>query len=172
MYARVRPSAVTRRASTRSSSPTSKTPSTYASLAPGRTIPDFARPPRSRSSACARTVLPAPVSPVRTLRPGARRSSARSIRRGFSTRSSESTVPGLPAPGDGFCSALQHPPHGGHELLHLGVGLVRPLALAEQAVAGVAVEQAEGDLVERRLDCGDLGHHVGAVAVLLDHAAD
>src|SRR3954453_17902796 len=56
-------------------------------------MPGRARPPSSRSSACASTVLPAPVSPVRTLRPGARRSSARSISRRFSTRSSDSIEP-------------------------------------------------------------------------------
>src|SRR5207302_553549 len=77
-YARVRPSEPTRRASTSSSksgasrsrmlasrgtSPwcRAKTPSTYASWAPGRTMPARARPPSSRSSACASTVLPAPV---------------------------------------------------------------------------------------------------------------
>src|SRR3712207_2164108 len=46
---------------------------------------------RSRSSAWASIVLPAPVSPVSTLRPGPSRSSARSISRRFSTRSSDST---------------------------------------------------------------------------------
>src|SRR5215216_6019729 len=50
-------------------------------------------PPSSRSSACASTVLPAPVSPVSTLSPGPRRSSARSISNRFSTRSSSSTEP-------------------------------------------------------------------------------
>ena len=47
----------------------SKTPSTYASAAPGRTIPGRERPPSSRSSAWASTVLPAPVSPVSTFKP-------------------------------------------------------------------------------------------------------
>src|SRR4051812_20988142 len=51
-------------------------------------MPDLGFPPRSRSSACARTVFPAPVSPVMALRPGSRRSSARSISRRFSTLSS------------------------------------------------------------------------------------
>src|SRR5688572_29082266 len=64
-------------------------------------MPGRARPPSSRSSAWASTVLPAPVSPVRTLRPGPRRSSARSMSRRFSTRSSLSTPDGLPAPADG-----------------------------------------------------------------------
>src|SRR3954469_25293553 len=64
-------------------------------------MPGRARPPSSRSSAWASTVLPAPVSPVSTLRPGASRSSARSISRRFSTRSSKSTAEGLPAGPDG-----------------------------------------------------------------------
>src|SRR5918992_2923389 len=58
-------------------------------------------PPSSRSSAWARTVFPAPVSPVRTLRPEPNRSSARSISRRFSTRSSSSTRQGLPTDPDG-----------------------------------------------------------------------
>ena len=40
---------------------------------------------------------------------------------------------------------------------------------ADDAVAGVFVEQGEGDLVERRLGGGDLGEDVDAVALLLDH---
>ncbi len=69
--------------------------------APGRTIPGRGRPPSSRSSAWASTVLPAPVSPVRTFNPGPRRSSARSISRRFSTRSSRSMHAGLAAYADG-----------------------------------------------------------------------
>src|ERR1700759_1037198 len=52
-----------------------------------------ALPPSSRSRAWASSVLPAPVSPVSMFRPGARRSSARSISSRFSTRSSCSTSP-------------------------------------------------------------------------------
>ena len=37
---------------------------------------------------------------------------------------------------------------------------------------GMIVEQAEGDLVERGLDRGDLGEDVDAVAVLLHHPLD
>ena len=33
----------------------------------------------------------------------------------------------------------------------------------------MVVEQSEGDFVERCLDRADLGEHVDAVAVLLDH---
>src|SRR5215204_2242212 len=40
------------------------------------------------------------------------------------------------------------------------------------AVAGVVVEQAQRDLVERRLHGGDLGEHVDAVAVVFDHPLD
>src|SRR3989442_2631320 len=64
-------------------------------------MPERGRPPSSRSSAWARTVLPAPVSPVMAVRPGPRRSSARSISSRFSTRSSRSMGPGLPAVDDG-----------------------------------------------------------------------
>ena len=83
MKALVRPEAPTRRPSTISSassgsraaisassgssstpSGSENTPSTHASSAPGRTICGRARPPISRSSECASTVLPAPVSPV------------------------------------------------------------------------------------------------------------
>src|SRR3954468_12141423 len=130
-YARVRPSALTRRATTsssasganrsprsrRSASDSSNTPSTYASAAPGRTIPGRARPPSSRSSACASTVFPAPVSPVSTLSPGASRSSARSISRRFSTRSSKSTGEGLPAPPDGPARPATLSSHQPAELL-------------------------------------------------------
>ena len=41
---------------------------------------------------------------------------------------------------------------------------------ADHAVMRVLVEQAERDLVERRLHRGDLGEHVDAVAILGDHA--
>ena len=109
--ARERPSALTRRASTisSSSSPTrsrrsassgwssnpggsSNTPSTYASEAPGLTMPDRGLPPSSRSSAWASTVFPAPVSPVIAVSPSPGRSSARSIRSRFSMRNSSSTA--------------------------------------------------------------------------------
>src|SRR5947209_3339511 len=83
-----------------SSGVSEKVPSTYASPAPGRTIPRRALPPRSRSRACASSVLPAPVSPVTTLSPGARASSARSSRSRFSTRSSSSMGDVLPAASD------------------------------------------------------------------------
>ena len=109
--ARERPSALTRRASTisSSSSPTrsrssansasssspagsSNTPSTYASGAPGLTIAERGFPPSRRSSAWASTVFPAPVSPVIAVSPSPGRSSALSIRSRFSMRSSSSTA--------------------------------------------------------------------------------
>ena len=43
---------------------------------------------------------------------------------------------------------------------------------AEHAVARVVVEQPERDLLEGSLDRADLGDHVDAVAVVLDHALD
>ena len=80
----MRPSALTRRASTTSSASSgSRSPARSRSSSGRRTRPPRrpptrrdgrspARglPPSSRSSACASTVLPAPVSPVRTFRPG------------------------------------------------------------------------------------------------------
>src|ERR671919_645010 len=45
------------------------------------------RAPRSRPTACARIVLPAPVSPVIAFRPGAKPSSAARMRTRFSIRS-------------------------------------------------------------------------------------
>ena len=58
---------------------------------PGGRCPGRGLPPSSRSSAWASTVLPAPVSPVIAASPGPGRSSARSISRRFSIRSSRST---------------------------------------------------------------------------------
>ena len=77
--------------SSNSPSGIAKTPSIKASSAPGRTICGRALPPISRSSECASTVLPAPVSPVIAFRPAPSRSSARSISSRFSIRSSWST---------------------------------------------------------------------------------
>src|SRR5437588_13110349 len=64
-------------------------------------MPLRARPPSSRSSECASSVLPAPVSPVTTFSPGPRRSSARSSSNRFSTRSSSSTREVLSGGDDG-----------------------------------------------------------------------
>ena len=112
-YARVRPSALTRRASTSSSASSARrSPSTRAARPAARTRPRR-RPRRrldgrSRAAACRQQevqrvrqhVLPAPVSPVSTFRPGPRRSSARSISRRFSTRS-RGAREGLPVGADG-----------------------------------------------------------------------
>src|SRR5579863_1596625 len=70
-------------------------------------MPGRARPPRRRSRACARTVFPAPVSPVITLRPPESSRRACSISRRFCTDSSRSIAQGLPASGDGTGSARQ-----------------------------------------------------------------
>ena len=69
-------------------------------------------------------------------------------------------------------AAAHQPADRAHQLVGLGSGLRRPLALAEQAVAGMVVEHPQRHLVQRRLDGGDLGQDVDAVAVLLDHAGD
>ena len=76
----------------------SKTPSTQASSAPGRTIRGRALPPISRSSEWASTVLPAPVSPVIAFSPSPSRNSAFSMSSRFSIRSSRQH-PLLLAPG-------------------------------------------------------------------------
>ena len=62
-----------------------KDTSTYASAAAGPTIAASPRAPSTSPSASVSTVLPAPVSPVTTLRPGARSSSALSMRTRFDT---------------------------------------------------------------------------------------
>jgi hypothetical protein len=60
---------------------------------------------------------------------------------------------------------------GGH---HLGSHLVRPAfgGAFVHAVPGVAVKQTEGHLVQGGLDGGDLGEHVDAVPVVVDHPLD
>src|SRR3954465_13121431 len=61
-------------------------------------------------------------------------------------------------------------PDGRHQLLGLLCTVV--LVRAEDAVLCVVVEEPERDLVERGLNCGDLGQDVDAVAVVCDHALD
>src|SRR5262245_51409133 len=66
-------------------------------------------------------------------------------------------------------AAAEEAPERGHELF--GALLPERLRLgAEDAVPRVAVEKPEGDLLERGLDCADLGHDLDAVAVLFDHS--
>jgi hypothetical protein len=65
----------------------------------------------------------------------------------------------------------QQPPDSAHQLVVELLGR-RVGRAADDAVAGVIVEQAERHLVERGLDGGDLGDDVDAVAVFLDHALD
>ena len=108
--ARARPSAGTERASSRpssSSSPpasvarraasapgaTRSSPSTAAAAAPARTTPGSAREPSSSPSAVTTMVLPAPVSPVRTLRPGCSGSVASAMTPRSRIRSSSITRP-------------------------------------------------------------------------------
>ncbi len=86
-----RPDAGTTRRSTTSSSSTTKRPSTTASVAPGRTMPDSARPPTSSSMAVTTRVLPAPVSPVTAVIPGPSTSDSSAITPRSRTRSSLST---------------------------------------------------------------------------------
>src|SRR5689334_7761601 len=67
-------------------------------------------------------------------------------------------------------SAGDEAPERGHQLVDL-LDLLATVGL-DHAVAGVVVDEAQGDLVERRLDRGDLGEDVDAVALLLDHSRD
>src|SRR4051794_17206716 len=68
-------------------------------------------------------------------------------------------------------AAAHEAPDRAHQL---GGALVAGLLAlgAHDAVAGVVVEEAEGDLVQRGLDGGDLREDVDAVAVLVDHLLD
>ena len=101
--------ASTARAATAPADGTTKRPSTRADAAPERTAPVSARPPRSSPSPVTTIVLPAPVSPVSTLRPGPSSTTAwlitpRSvILISSSTASSRelSRVDGAAPPGDG-----------------------------------------------------------------------
>ena len=68
-------------------------------------------------------------------------------------------------------SAFHQAADGGHHLGGHLVGTALGGALVH-AVPGVPVEQAEGDLVEGGLDGRDLGEHVDAVAVVVDHFLD
>ena len=64
-------------------------------------------------------------------------------------------------------AAAHEPGDGRHELVGL-VELIVALG-AHDAVPCVLVEQAEGDLVERRLDRVDLRQDVNALPVVFDH---
>ncbi|KYF57275.1 hypothetical protein BE08_23480 [Sorangium cellulosum] len=73
---------------------TSNSASISASSAPGRICSALARPPRTSESAPTTIDLPAPVSPVSTLKPGSSRSSRASISMKFLTRRATSTAAG------------------------------------------------------------------------------
>ncbi len=66
-------------------------------------------------------------------------------------------------------SAPDEAAEGAHQLLDLRLALLA--ARLGDAVAGVVVDQAEGDPVESGLDRADLGQDVDAVALLVDHPA-
>jgi hypothetical protein len=61
--------------------------------------------------------------------------------------------------------------HGGHQLVELGVGRLGVGAGdgVGHAVAHMAVEHVDRDLLQRGLDRGHLGEDVDAVGVLVDH---
>src|SRR5215218_2306666 len=71
----------------------------------------------------------------------------------------------------GGASAAQDPVHHLQQLVDPGLAAAG-LDLVADAAADVAVEQPEGHLVEGGLDGRDLGDHVDAVLVLVDHAGD
>src|SRR5579875_4126656 len=73
-------------------------PSTYALSAPPRTSAASLRPPSNSPRPCTTIVLPAPVSPVTTLRPGDSSSSASSMTPKPWIRSSLSTCGSLASP--------------------------------------------------------------------------
>ena len=52
----------------------------------------------------------------------------------------------------------------------MSAGLVLVAGCVGDAVADVFVEQADRDVLQRAVDCGDLLQHVDAVGVLLDLA--
>src|SRR6478752_6985717 len=115
-------------------------------------MPARALPPSNRSSACASTVLPAPVSPVSTFRPGPRHSSARSISSRFSTRSSWSTHWGLPAGPDGSGAI----PRSCADLSQLRRELWHLAGEPAEALAQAVVEGRAGDLRERAVALAEL----------------
>lgn len=64
-----------------------------------------------------------------------------------------------------------------HQALDRGHQLLGALVLkfgrsADHTVGRMILEQSQGHLVQGRLDCRDLGYHVDAVAVALDHRLD
>src|SRR4029079_3321734 len=69
-------------------------------------------------------------------------------------------------------SPTHQPADGAHQLVGLVGRFARAAVALDQAVARVTVQEAERDLVQRRLDGGDLRQDVDAVAVLVDHARD
>src|SRR3954453_23074360 len=84
------------------------------------------------------------------------------VRRWTSSLSVSTATPRIISP------SPHQPPDRAHELVGRRLGRL----LADQAVAGVPIQEPERDLVERRLDRADLRQHVDAVAVLFDHARD
>ena len=117
---------------------------------PGPTIDASARPPRTKPTDCVSIVLPAPVSPVTTLRPGARSSSARSIRTRLDTNRRSITARSVARPAANVRSTRGNPRRtlrgmdstaqleGAASLLAMrGPGPVRPLRAAPRGRPGV-----------------------------------
>ncbi len=108
-----RPSASSRaRSSAAVAAGNSMIASTRASSRPARMRSALARPPRSRPSASTMMLLPAPVSPVMTVRPGPSSSSSSSIRANpemRNTLSKRSPLPPFHVPRISLCGTLEGP---------------------------------------------------------------
>src|SRR5262249_2343675 len=78
-----------------------------------------------------------------------------------------STPPGR----SGESAAFHQPADGGH---HLASHLLTTTLLdaGSHAMPCMSVQQAQRDLVQRRLNSADLGQHVDAVTVVIDHPLD
>src|SRR5215207_1322020 len=94
--------------------------------------------------------------------------SCRSIRMILAQTSAAGAAPKVSASARRRPLAAPHQPGDrGHQLL--GPLLLEILRAVDDAVARVVIHEPESDLVERRLNRGDLGQHFDAVAVFVDH---
>src|SRR6202044_2035083 len=138
-----------------------------ASVAPARTMPGLARPPSTSCSASTTSVLPAPVSPVSTVMPGANSSVRSSItprsRTCRSVSTADSLVPlGQESEAQDAAEGLRLVAHHTHRTLGHGAGdggagLQPPdLQPVDDEDAGPVGHDLDGDLLV-------LGQHEAAV---------
>ncbi len=64
------------------------------------------------------------------------------------------------------------PTDGSHQFLRLKIGIFWAAMTAHKTVTDVVIEETEGNLVQRRSGRIDLGHHIDAVPVVLNHPRD